>query len=113
MFVTSISQNISFSENRNDYYLHTVSKYVYQFSSLEDLLAACRALNSGGVEEDGVAYADNEKRSRYFLELDDEAPNLCEFGASRFSERDGISCYLSEHCRPICLSAIRTLGALA
>lgn len=111
MFVTSISPQIPFGET--DHYLHTVSKYIYRFQALEALLAACRALSAVSVTDGGTAYADKEKSGCYFLELSDEAPSLCEFGAAKLSERDGASCYLSEHCRKICTDAVAVLGRLA
>lgn len=110
MFVTSISHNLSFSEK--DHYLHTVSKYVYRFPAIDALLTACRALKTTDVVGGSAAFADLEKKGRCFLVLEDEAPELCEFGAKKLSERDGITCYLSEHCRKICDNAVTTLGEL-
>lgn len=111
MFVTSISANIAFSER--DQYIHTVSKYVYRFSSVNDLIGACKTLKNTGTDEGAEIYADVEKKGRYYLEICDEAPELCEFGAVKLRLGDGVLCYLAEHCRSLRPGAASALADLA
>jgi len=83
---------------------------LYCFSSLADLLSACRRIHASGSAAVSRAYVD-ETRSRLYLSTDVPIPYIAEYNASPGTEWD--HCYIKEHCRCFCRDAARILGELA
>ena len=110
MFVTRVP-SVSCTDIQN-HYIHTVSKEIYMFGKMEELLAACRSLAGAGYCGESRVWADTDAENRrYFLELCDEYGHMCEFGARRLP--GGARYYINEHCSLICTDAVVQLGALA
>lgn len=82
--------------------------YIYIFSFLDELLSACRYLCEKSTAG-GCAYYDSD-RKKYYLTLEREYSQLCEFGALRC--RDFTEEYLFEHCKRFSADAVSTLGKL-
>ena len=104
MFVTKISDQTE-SANLKDGF----QKYIYSFSELCDLTAACKMLFDLNVSG-GAAYADRD-RHVFYLTLDREHKYLSEFNAKRCK---GLAKeYLFEHCRLFCSDAVKKLSLLS
>lgn len=104
MFVTKIT------DQTDSLYIHdSLKKYIYSFSKLCDLAAACKMLMELNVSG-GAAYEDRD-RHIYYLALEKEHKYLTEFNAKRC--KSNANEYLSEHCRLFCDNAVKTLSNFA
>ncbi len=103
MFVTKLSD-----QTDSTYIQDSFKKYIYSFSKLCDLLAACKMLMELNVSG-GSAYVDKE-RNIFYLAIDKEYKHLTEFNASKCKPL--AKEYLSEHCRHFCDNAIEKLSLL-
>lgn len=81
---------------------------VYRFSSLTDLLQACKRMQAAHSVSVSRAFVDERKRY-FYLATDRTVPYLTEYDAQPCGrlERD----YIKEHCRCFCRDAAGTLGA--
>lgn len=103
MFVTKISSTAEIDGSIRN------SRTIYIFTSLQDLLEACRMLSERKMHG-GKAYKDTNKTT-YFLVLDKEAPYVNEFRAKK--EGSGFAEYLSEHCLLFSNNAVDVLSSFA
>ncbi len=83
---------------------------VYIFTSLTDLLSACRRMRDADAVTVSRAYV-NEERDAFYLTVDRDLPFLAEYNAVPGGRRDLY--YIEEHCRCFCRDAAAALGALA
>ena len=98
---------------------------VYSFSSLEDILSACRCLRASDYSGESSAFFDDApKNRRYYLVISENAPRYVgkcayknggiimeEFG-KRCQSENAVA-FLTEHCRRICeKNAVEILSSL-
>ena len=83
---------------------------VYAFSSLHDLLCACRRLSEARCRGESYAYREREAK-KWYLALEQSSPLVCEMGGVMI--RRGAIAYINEYCSLICADAVDTLAALA
>ena len=84
-------------------------KYIYKFKEIGSLLKSCRAVCTLGFAGESEIRYDTEKKE-YYLILDREYENLCEFGA--FPCRRSSLLFIEEHCKKLCNCTMNTLGNL-
>ncbi len=82
---------------------------VYLFSTLADLLAACRRMQSDGSVTVSRAYVEDSRR-RFYLTTDRDVSYLTEYNAVPGGRRERT--YMLEHARCFCRDAAAVLGEL-
>lgn len=132
IYITKLGDRSSPSENDMSYtakdtvtpqFVRTPA--VYSFSSLEDILCACRCLRASGYSgESSAFFNDAPKKRRYYLVISENAPRYagkCAYkNGGIFMEEFGKRCqsenavaFLTEYCRRICeKNAVEILSSL-
>lgn len=82
---------------------------IYLFSSLGDMLSACRRMRSDPSVTVSRAYVEDSRR-RFYLTADRELPYLTEYNAIPGGRRERT--YMLEHARCFCRDAAAVLGEL-
>ncbi len=132
IYITKIGDKTSPSENDMSYTAKDAvtpqfarAPAVYSFSSLEDILSACRCLRASGYSGESSAFFDDApKNRRYYLVISENAPRYagkCAYkNGGIFMEEFGKRCqsenavaFLTEYCRRICeKNAVEILSSL-
>ena len=105
LFITRLGESISMP----DAPISRKPKYIYKFKEISSLLKSCRTVCASGFDTESEIRYDTEKKE-YYLILDLEYENLCEFGA--FPCRRSSLLYIEEHCMKLCNCTVDILGNL-
>ena len=103
MFVTKLPDTLEGDDTE------TKKSYIYMFNNIEDLLSACKMVCERQLSDGKLCF--NKKKQLYYLILNCEYINLCEFNG-QFCKDDTIE-YINEHCITINDISISKLASLA
>lgn len=113
MFITKLSSKTDYNDKQISVTPSPLSEgiYIYTFSSLSDLAAACRRLYEAGYRASSSAYRDMSPKHSFYLVIGIKSPLPEEMGGRLM--KLGTMYYINEYCTLFCHTAVDVLSKFA